>query len=124
MRILGPLFLLIALAGCTTQTQEPDTNAATGVVTFEFKTGDETEVVNVEGIADGETVESVMRKIDEVEVSISGSGTTAFVNKIGEKATANGEGWTYTIDGQRAERGIGATPLSPPATVTWEYGEF
>ncbi len=116
--------LLLAITGCTTQTQQADTNTATGVVTVEFKLDESTDVVLVEGIADGETVESVMRKIDDIDVSISGSGMTAFVEKIGEKTTANGEGWTYTVNGNRADRGIGATTLSPPATVTWQYGEF
>lgn len=128
MRFLFPLILLLALAGCTTQTQQADptlaADVATGTVTVEITMGENTQSIAVDGVADGETVESVMRKIEGVDVSVSGSGTTAFVNKIGDQPTENGEGWTYTIDGERAERGIGATTLSPPTTVSWKYGQF
>jgi hypothetical protein len=112
------------LVGCSTDVAEPASEAAIGTATVEIVQDGETQTFLVEGVAEGETVESVMRKVDGVEISISGSGNLAFLEQIGDQATESGEGWTYTIDGQRVERGIGATKVTVPTTITWTYGEY
>ena len=64
-----------------------------------------------------------MQSIEGMPVGIHGSGITAFIHSIGGKSTSGTEGWTYKVDGQFANEGIGSTELSPPATITWEFGE-
>ncbi len=96
---------------------------ATGTVTVEIETDDTTEIYEIEDVAAGSTVESVMRKLDEIPVTIHGSGITAFVESIGGKSTSSSEGWTYQVDGEFANRGVGDTTLNPPATITWTFGD-
>ncbi len=78
----------------------------------------------VDGVEHGATVESVMRKIDSLDITITGTGLTAFVSEIDGLATSPVEGWLYEIDGEHASKGIGSTTINPPATVTWKFGEF
>jgi hypothetical protein len=95
-------------------------------VTFEIKTTSESEplVFEVPEIADGATLESIMREIDQVPIVIRGSGVTAFVEKIGSQGTESGKGWTFKIDGAFANQGIGQTTLHPPTNIQWTYGEM
>ena len=65
-----------------------------------------------------------MRSIKDVPVKVDGSGTTAFVDKIGERATDSTDGWTFKVDGEFANQGIGGTVLTPPTTVTWSFGAY
>ena len=99
------------------------TRAATGTVIVKVAEGDETSTVTLENVPDGTTLESLMRtRMNDVE--ITGSGTTAFVHKIGEQATGGSEGWTFSVDGEWSERGIGQTVLHPPVTIEWKYGSW
>ncbi|WP_442506859.1 DUF4430 domain-containing protein [Novipirellula sp. SH528] len=75
-------------------------------------------------IQSGATVEEVMRTIDEIPVTITGSGVTAFVSEIDGVSTTSTEGWKYKIDGVHAEQGIGSTELDSPATITWAFGSY
>ncbi|WP_419188996.1 DUF4430 domain-containing protein [Stieleria marina] len=95
-----------------------------GTVTIQIKTDEEDQTFQAEDIADGATLESVMRSIEDLDAEISGSGLTAFVNQIKGKATSGTEGWTFTVDGEWANTGIGTTTLHPPTTVTWEFGKM
>jgi hypothetical protein len=96
----------------------------TGPVTLEFAFENELQVRRVPEVADGTTLESLMRGVTDPAVEISGSGTTAFVRSIGDQTTESREGWTFTVDGEFATQGVGATHLHPPTTVRWNYGEF
>lgn len=120
---------LITCAGCSSNTQDaPGVNAVTGpsgTVTLSFDSGNGPPViVDVPGIADATTLESVMRRVDEVDVELSGSGSTAFVHSINGVATRADEGWTFKIDGQHANQGVGMTELHPPTRVEWRFGSF
>lgn len=80
-----------------------------------------TQVVEVE---DTTTIETAMRQIDEVDIVITGSGTTAFVQSIDDVATDASRGWTYTVDNEFATEGIGTTRLRPGQTVRWKFTTF
>ncbi|EMI55000.1 DUF4430 domain-containing protein [Rhodopirellula sallentina] len=75
-------------------------------------------------VGEGTTLESVMKKIENPGVVISGSGVTAFVQSIGGVETNAERGWTYTIDGEFATEGIGSTELKPGQTVRWRFTSF
>ena len=142
MRVLTVFLIgIVSLAGCrpstpTTASPEAESSAvessgeggseagATGTVTFQIKQGEELTTFEIEDVPEGATLESVMRRIDQIPISIRGSGVTAFVDQIGETATSSSEGWTYEIDGEFATRGIGDTTLSPPAIVEWSFGSM
>lgn len=120
-------FLAVAMAlvlGCQKAPAPPAAGAAppanTGTVTIEIE-GSPGKSMEVEGVAQGTTLETVMQSLDQIPVTITGSGTTAFVDAIGDKATSGSEGWTFKVDGEFANAGIGSTVLSPPTTVTWSY---
>lgn len=125
-RTLITLCLACLAIGCGNQTATMPTpnDVATGPVTMEIELGDQSQTITIDDVAEGTTLETVMRGIDEVEMEISGSGTTAFVNQIGDVATGSTEGWSFEIDGEYAKQGVGATKLSPPTTVTWSYGDY
>ena len=93
-------------------------------MTFQIKQGEELTTFEIEDVPEGATLESVMRRIDQIPISIRGSGVTAFVDQIGDTATSSSEGWTYEIDGEFATRGIGDTTLSPPTIVEWSFGSM
>jgi hypothetical protein len=137
-----PLYLIgfVLLAGCgkaappatvdsvgrnepiATHDADESGTKAIGTVTFEINDGEHVESFEIENVREGATLESVMRRIDQVPISIRGSGVTAFVDKIGDTKTSGSEGWVYRVDGEFATRGIGETHLSPPATVQWSFG--
>ncbi|MDA8745758.1 DUF4430 domain-containing protein [Rubripirellula amarantea] len=121
-------FCLLPLAwGCGSQTAERSATAPTvvsGSVIIEVITDGKTQKVVVEDVLEGTTLEAVMRNVEEIEIDISGSGTTAFVNQIGDVATGSTEGWTYKVDGKHVNVGIGSFELTPPTTVSWSYGEY
>ena len=133
MRLLF-LAIFAATVGCSAQpaAQLPDADtqlkSATGTITIEVavkgESDDKIQRFTVEDVANGETVEDVMRRADDADITITGSGTTAFVHQIGDLATGSSTGWTYTVNNERAEKGIGATMLTPPATVKWSFGEY
>ena len=111
-------------SGSTRKISAEITDGVTGTVTVEIDSSGQTQTIVLDQVPQGETVETLMRQITDCKVVITGSGTTAFVQQIGDQATGSSEGWTYTIDGQRANRGIGSTTLTPPATVKWNYGAY
>ncbi|WP_419580439.1 DUF4430 domain-containing protein [Stieleria magnilauensis] len=119
--------LLIGLVavGCGQTPPPPGSDAAVGVVTLEIQSADAaTQSIQVPDVADGTTLETVMRMVEQVPVSVSGSGSTAFVDSIGDIKTDASQGWTFKVDGAFANQGIGQTVLHPPTTVTWSYGTF
>ncbi len=116
--------VLAVCIGCNSKPPPPAVDATRGTVTMQFKVGEEIESITIEQVADGESLESLMRNISQVAVSLRGSGTTAFVDSIGETATNSSEGWTFKIDGEWSDKGVGATVLHPPTTVTWEFGRW
>ena len=98
--------------------------SANGVVTIEIRTGDRVDSTTIDSVADGSTLESVLRSIEEPEFVIKGSGPTAFVDRIGDRSTGASDGWTFKIDGKFSDRGVGTVLLHPPATVTWQFGSM
>ena len=107
----------------SSDTQSEAGAAKTGTVTLEIKVDGKTQSVTVEDVAVGSTLESVMRSIKSVPVKMRGSGTTAFVEAIGDVATSGTDGWVYRVDGEFSSEGVGSMQLDPPTTVTWTYGE-
>jgi hypothetical protein len=123
---LLPLAITILL-GCRPATPPvsptPVAAAATGTVTIEIDLGENSETIEIHNVEKGTTLESVMRSIDQVPITIHGSGVTAFVDQIGDTATGGSGGWTFKVNGELANQGIGSIELSPPITVTWAYSE-
>ena len=78
----------------------------------------------ISDVASDTSLEAVMRQADELNVVLTGSGTTAFVHQIGDVQTGLREGWTYKVDGDFAKVGIGQFLLKPPALVQWTYGKM
>jgi len=121
---------MIASAGCTPQdtsttARDDVTSSDTGTVTLKIQINEESPtVIDVPEVSDGATLETVMRSLDDIDIGISGSGTTAFVNSIQGKETSADKGWTFQIDGEHANQGIGTTVLHPPTTVEWSFGSF
>ncbi len=129
---LTTLILLIAALGCSnsaTQSPPNSNSAATatssvGTVTFEIQTTDEVIRRTVDDISSGTTVEQVMKQITDLELKMTGSGTTALVTSMEGLTNGGSKGWTYRVDGTLANCGIGEYELTPPCTVTWKYGDF
>lgn len=122
--------LTVGYVGCNVATETPSADTVdaveTGSVTVEFLLGDSDDPVTVvvDDVTSGSTVAEVMQGIESPVIEMSGSGITAFVSKIGDLATADGDGWTYRVDDEFINTGIGTTILTPPATVTWSHGSW
>tara|TARA_R110002049_G_scaffold47902_1_gene138434 strand:- start:148948 stop:149340 length:393 start_codon:yes stop_codon:yes gene_type:complete len=112
----------LAIGGCRPSASPPVDSTKTGVVTIEVELGDQLHKLTMDSVAEGTTLETVLRSVDEPTFVIKGRGTTAFVEAIGGQSTEGTEGWTFSVDGEFANQGIGATKLSPPVTVSWTYG--
>lgn len=112
--------VLVAAVGC-----ESKTSQTTGMVTV-FVEDAATESLPFNDVPDGATVEDVMRRIspEQLPIQITGSGVTAFVTSMDGKATTDGKGWMFTIDGQPSYVGIGSATVHPPTVVEWHYGMF
>ncbi len=126
MKRINTAAMLLLVLGCSRSTPVADpasAQRAVGTVTVQIIGTTKTTSIKVPEIAQGTMLEEVMRSIKEIPVEIQGSGTTAFVDKIGDQATGSSAGWTFKVDGDFANQGIGRTPLNPPTTVTWRYGE-
>ena len=57
----------------------------------------------------------------------SATGVLGYVSgrsAIGDRATNSTDGWTFKVDQEFANQGIGSTSLNPPTTVTWSFGDF
>lgn len=114
-----PLF-----AGCkpSAEVAPVSVDTPTGTVTIEIDNGESVQTHEIEQVAHGSTLESALRSADDMSIEITGSGVNAFVHSIGGQATSGGEGWTYTVDGEFANEGIGTLVLSPPTTIRWSFG--
>jgi hypothetical protein len=112
------------IAACSTSPSSPPATATAGTVTLRFAIDGRQREVRVSEIRQGTSLESVMRQVEDPEIIIRGSGTTAFVDSIGGIPTSASEGWTFRVDGRFADRGIGTMVLDPPTTVTWSFGEM
>jgi hypothetical protein len=121
---LGTALLLIGCIGCGSAPPPPAVDAARATVTLEFNLGDEVKTIDVPDVADGTTLETVLRGVDEIAITLHGSGNTAFVQAIGDTATDASQGWTYKVDGQWSATGVGTTVLHPPTTVSWAFGDW
>ena len=114
----------ILLFGCSRSAPVANQPAATtGTVTIKIA-GDSEQTIEVADIASGTTLEAVMRSLADPPIKLTGSGTTAFVDAIGDRATNSTDGWTFKVDGQHANQGIGGTVLNPPTTVIWSFGDY
>ncbi|TWT74229.1 DUF4430 domain-containing protein [Allorhodopirellula solitaria] len=97
-------------------------STATVVVEIDKPGGDgEAEFRQSFDVAAGTTLEEVMRKIDEPEVVITGSGVTAFVQSMDGIETDASRGWTFKVDDEFSSVGIGSVNLTPPQTVRWQF---
>lgn len=95
-----------------------------GPVTVEvIRDGDQTISFELPDVKSGTTVEDVMLSLTGIDVEISGTGETAFLERIGDLQTSSTGGWVYRIDDEYATGGIGTTIVEPPTTITWSYGE-
>ncbi|MGB7323338.1 MAG: DUF4430 domain-containing protein, partial [Rubripirellula sp.] len=125
MRPVSPVFLVLAfvlvVSGCQQQPAPIAVDAATGTVTIEIVSADETKTYTVDDVSEGSTLEQVMRSAKDFPAEITGSGTTAFVTSIDGQSTSASEGWTYKIDDEFIHEGVGVSTLSPPTTVTWKF---
>jgi len=122
-------FVLLVSCGCdsaktTLSPPEVETRVAAVTVVIQGPGDKEPTRYVVEDVRTGQTVDDVMRRIEGADVKISGSGVTAIITSIGEHANGGSAGWTYRVDDAWADRSMGVYELSPPATVTWKYGEF
>lgn len=95
----------------------------TGTVTLEIQGSGPPLTIEIEDVQTGTTLEEVMRSVTEIPISMRGSGVTAFVDGIGEQAASGSEGWVFRVDGVHANQGVGSTVLTPPATISWIYGD-
>ncbi len=95
-----------------------------GTVTMEVDVDGNVQVIEMADVAAGTVLESLMRKMTDPQVMMRGSSTTAFVDSIGGKATSASEGWTFSVDGEFSNLGVGSTRLQPPTTIRWRYGDF
>lgn len=123
----------VLLVGCSPSsttpsdtTPAPATSSATGTVTVSVAWPEGEPEEMAVPIEDPTTVEQVMRSeaLAAWNPQLKGSGSTAFLTGLGDLTTAAGEGWTFTVDGEWAERGIGQTEVTPGAKIRWSYGTF
>ncbi len=122
--VLLSVFVIAFVGGCgkkVAPTQGAVVPAMTGTVTIEVVNGDETKEFLVNDVADGTSLEDVMRGVKDLPIEMKGSGITAFVQSIDGVATNQTEGWTYRVDGKHASVGIGSLELHPPTTITWRF---
>jgi hypothetical protein len=109
-----------------TATQDASTDAsAAGTVTMEFTwDNDKVTTWEIKGIQPGDTVLDAMRKVESPEIVIQGEGPNAFVSSIGELSTTAGEGWSYSVNGQWADRSVGVYKIKPGDKIVWSHGGF
>ena len=123
--------LMVVSAGCdsepasiSAETQvDTDRAGETGIVTLQIQGSGEPRTIEIAEVAAGTTLEEVMRSVTQIPVSIRGSGITAFVDGIGDQSASGIEGWVFRVDGVHAKQGVGSTSLSPPTTISWNYGD-
>lgn len=121
---IWPILIIATAAFTGCRGREATKEAAVGTVVVEYLADGQKQSVVINEVAEGTTLEEVMRSIDEFPVEIQGSGVTAFVDGINGIHTNQREGWTYRVDGQFAGEGIGSLELHPPTTITWRFGSW
>ncbi|QDS91145.1 hypothetical protein EC9_53650 [Rosistilla ulvae] len=123
--------LLLAVAGCQ-NADDPvaappadSAKIAVGFV-FEFGEGEPVEIA-LDAVPAGSTVADAMRQIAEmpgtVQLEIVGKGDMTFVQSINGKTTSGNEGWSYYVNEEWAQAGVGAIELKEGDLVRWTYGE-
>ena len=127
--LLCVLGLFAGIAGCQRESpatsQSPVSTQDNGRVAVQFQFSDTRQVTRlVEDVPAGSTVLSVMQKIEDPTIEISGSGAMALITKIGDAENGGETGWTYSINGEWAERGIGDTTVSGGDEIQWRYGTW
>jgi len=133
--IYRPLSLLVGLwlcgwlawaGGCSSTVSPPTVPRTTepGPVTVVIELGSEQKSQRFEEVQPGTTIAELMAQIEDPPIRLTGSGSMAFVESIGELGTDRGLGWTFRVNGEWADRGIGAFPLEPPAEIRWTHGAF
>lgn len=91
-------------------------------VTIRYPDGSiESSDVNIDS---DDTVADVLRRLSDLVVVMQGSGSMTFVAGIGDFTTAGGEGWSYRVNGQWADRSVGVYNVSPGDQIEWTYGNF
>jgi hypothetical protein len=72
----------------------------------------------------GMTVADEMIASSGVKITQKGSGQSAFVTAIDgiENQGANGQNWTYSVNGQIADRSFAVYELKPADRVLWTFG--
>ncbi|TWT93624.1 DUF4430 domain-containing protein [Neorhodopirellula pilleata] len=128
--------LVVCGSGCqrsqTIENPSVDVAEDVGTVTIEIILNSDEPTENIRQIVpvhDGESLESVMRGMasqpdEPLEMVISGEGVTAFVQSIHSVTTDANRGWTYTIDGEFATKGIGSVTVESGQTIQWRFTTF
>jgi hypothetical protein len=72
----------------------------------------------------GMTVADAMKASSGVAIAQKGSGQSAFVTSIDgvENQGADGQNWTYSVNGQIADRSYAVYELKPGDRVLWTFG--
>ena len=124
-RQLALVGFAVLFLGCQSSDPVTETEGSVGPVTIRFQAGEKAypDVV-IDDVADGTTLESLLRQLDGIEIDMSGSGAMAFVNSIDGIETNATEGWTFKVDGEFVNHGVGKTILHPPTKVEWSFGVF
>lgn len=71
-----------------------------------------------------DTVADVLSRLPDLQVVMQGSGPMTFVSQIGDLPTAGGQGWSYRVNGEWADRSVGVFAVSPGDQIEWTYGDF
>ena len=73
---------------------------------------------------DGMTVADAMNAPSGLAITQKGSGQSAFVTSIDgvENQGADGQNWTYSVNGQMADRSFAVYELKPGDRVLWRFG--
>lgn len=104
---------------------EPAGSEPAGSVIVEFRYPDKRlESLVVSPVRSGDSVLEVMRQIEQPEITIQGSGRNALLTRIGEFSNRGAEGWTFYVNGEWADRGIGDYPIQLDDKIEWQYGDF
>ncbi|QDV62799.1 hypothetical protein Mal65_19350 [Crateriforma conspicua] len=127
--LVAVTFFLGSTPGCrdatvTSPATTDDVAVSTGPVTVEVISDDSNQTVTIDDVAEGTTLEDVMRQVESLDVGVTGSGEMAFVDSMLGQATGTEGGWTFKVDGEFSKLGIGSVKLSPPTTVTWAYSDW
>jgi len=72
----------------------------------------------------GMTVADAMKASSGVTIAQKGAGQSAFVTSIDgvENQGADGQNWTYSVNGQIADRSYAVYELKPGDRVLWTFG--